>query len=131
MTGTGKTLILQALKELLPNRCALIQSVTSISESLTKIGTADVLLLDNFESIKPETKTSESTADLLCRIMDERRFKAIVMVARSIESIDLCLRRRFVVEVELMVPNPAEREDILKKIIDERIGSSRIKELAR
>jgi SpoVK/Ycf46/Vps4 family AAA+-type ATPase len=131
LTGTGKTLILQSISELLPGRCISLESISTLSESFSQIGTADVLLLDNFESIKPESKNSETTADLLCRIIDEKRFKAIVMVARSIESIDLRLRRRFVVEIELMVPNPIEREEILRKILGQRFQEDRIRELAR
>ena len=122
---------MEALVELLPGRCALLRSISTLTEAVTKTGSADVLLLDNFESIKPESKNSESTADLLCQIIDEKRFKAVVMVARSIEGIDLRLRRRFVVEIELMVPNPVEREDILTKIVGQNLHKDRIEELAR
>ena len=119
------------MTEILPGHCALLQSISSLSESVNQIDSTDVLLLDNFESIKPESKSSESTADFLCRIIDEKRYKAIVMVARSIDGIDLRLRRRFVVEIELMVPSPFEREEILKKIVGHGLEENQIKELAK
>lgn len=102
-----------------------LSSVESLSDQDT------VLLIDNFEA-KPEAKSSEGNIDILCRILDEKKFRSVVLSARSIENLDLRLRRRFPVEIELMVPSPDERLEILKLILeDETISEEEIKELAR
>ncbi|KAE9553138.1 hypothetical protein FO519_003655 [Halicephalobus sp. NKZ332] len=129
LTGSGKSLLLSALSDILPNSHFVNSS--NFSNIQSSVNEDTVLLIDNFE-IKSETKNSEGNVDFLCRILDEKKFKAVILSARSIENLDLRLRRRFPVEIELMVPSPDERLEILKLVLEnETISEEEIKELAR
>lgn len=127
MTGTGKSLFLTALSETLPN-CTFVHP--SQLSKLHENGTDTILLIDNFE-VKTE-KNSDASVDSLCRIIDEKQYKAVIVVVRSIETLDLRLRRRFPVEIELMVPDPRERLEILKILLEnEKISEDEINEVAK
>ncbi|KAG0288917.1 AAA ATPase cdc48 [Linnemannia gamsii] len=135
--GTGKTLIARAIANetsaffFLINGPELMSNVTGESESLlrkafeeAKKNSPAIIFIDNVDSIAP--KRDKSNGEIERRVVSElltlmdgfkSRSNVVVMAATNRpNSIDPALRRfgRFDLEIDIGIPDPAERLEILR-----------------
>ncbi|TKR95153.1 hypothetical protein L596_009358 [Steinernema carpocapsae] len=114
ITGTGKTLFLNIIKRMLPAAFELSLKDSTFEEHLVHLGNEkSVVLIDDFDS-----EAAAKHVDALCQFLDAGN--TIVLTTREVDTVDIRLRRRIAVEVEMRVPSQVERIDILKLLLAQK-----------
>ncbi|CAD5208784.1 unnamed protein product [Bursaphelenchus xylophilus] len=125
-TGCGKSLFMSCIQEKLPGQAVLVTSMKDFTDKRAQIKSDSILLID----FQPSSSDANNFADLICDFVDSKLCLSIVLTTRSIDSLDLRVRRRFEAEVELMVPSNVERRLIFDQLLPEEF-KDRAAELAR
>ncbi|CAD5205907.1 unnamed protein product [Bursaphelenchus okinawaensis] len=116
-TGCGKSLFLSCIQERLPGQSLTFTSMKDLSEKRSQIKSDTVLLLD----FQPSTSDSNNFVDIVCDLLDSKACLCVILTTRSIDQLDLRVRRRFEVEMELMVPSTAERKAIFEILLADEL----------
>uniref|UniRef100_A0A915AF64 AAA+ ATPase domain-containing protein n=1 Tax=Parascaris univalens TaxID=6257 RepID=A0A915AF64_PARUN len=119
MSGCGKSLLLNIIREQLGNLAVTIESNSDFDEQIALLGNINrvAILVDDYEDLRK--KTDSSCTQILSRLMDSHRSLSIVVAIRQVDELELSLRRRFPVEIELTVPSLMERIEILNVLLRE------------
>lgn len=117
VSGSGKSLMLRIIHSILGSLAVKLRQDEDFDEQILLL--ADkcpvALLIDDFDELN---KTVDyGLVQKISRLIDMNGDVAVVLVARNVEQVDLSLRRRFPLEIELMVPSLSERIEILKILL--------------
>ncbi|KHN73888.1 Spermatogenesis-associated protein 5 [Toxocara canis] len=117
MSGCGKTLLLNIIKAQLGSMAIWIDQNRDFWEQIALLGNTNRLavLIDDYDELKK--KTDSACTQAISRLMDNNGNISVVLAIRHLDELDLSLRRRFPIEIELTVPSLPERIEILKSIL--------------
>ncbi|KAK0422461.1 hypothetical protein QR680_007586 [Steinernema hermaphroditum] len=114
ITGTGKTLFLNVIKRLVSASSVLSLKDPLFTQHLTHLSSSNnVVLIDDYES-----EAAAQHIEAICTFLDNGN--TLVLAVREVEAVDMRLRRRIPVEVEMRVPSQGERIEILKVLLNQR-----------
>ncbi|CAJ0592881.1 unnamed protein product [Cylicocyclus nassatus] len=125
LPGSGKTLLLSTVAKVLGERASYYHSMDKLYEHYALIPPGNVVILD-WQQVDREHKGFAK----LCQLLDDGLCAAIILSVRQAEDLDLGIRVRFPVEVEVDVPMEEERLEILSALTG-RSADSVLIELAR
>ncbi|CAJ0578307.1 unnamed protein product, partial [Mesorhabditis spiculigera] len=109
LPGSGKTLLLNALQQLLGAAAIKVNTLDELVEKSSIFAANTILLVD--VSIYPK---EHKAYGILTDLMSNGQIGCVILTARSADDVDMGVRIRFPREVEVPVPNEAERVDILR-----------------
>lgn len=116
ISGTGKSLMLKILAvELASTACFYRNDEDFDDQAICLKGpSVRVFLIDHID--QGDNSERASLTKKLLRFMDENENVSVVLAVQDIEKLDISLRRRFPLEIELAVPSLYERLEILNII---------------
>ncbi|VDK54046.1 unnamed protein product, partial [Cylicostephanus goldi] len=125
LPGSGKTLLLSAVAKVLGERASYYHSMDKFHEQYALIPPGNVVIID-WHQVDKEHKGFAK----LCQLLDDGSCAAIILSVRQAEDLDLGIRVRFPIEVEVDVPMEEERLEILTSLTGHSADNDLI-ELAR
>ncbi|EYC29277.1 hypothetical protein Y032_0006g2881 [Ancylostoma ceylanicum] len=108
LPGSGKTLLLSSVAKALGEFASYYQSMDELYEQFALIPAWNVVILD-----WPQVDKEHKGFPKLMQLIDNHPCSAVILSVRQAEELDLGIRVRFPVEVEVDVPTEAERLEIL------------------
>ncbi|VDO39966.1 unnamed protein product [Haemonchus placei] len=110
LPGSGKTFLLSAVAKALGGSAFYCQSMDEFNEKYALIPSQCIVILD-WPSVDREHKGFNKLVQLL-----DNKCAAVILSVRQAEDLDLGVRVRFPVEVEVDVPMEEERIEILRSL---------------
>ncbi|KAK5973819.1 Transitional endoplasmic reticulum ATPase [Trichostrongylus colubriformis] len=110
LPGSGKTFLLSAVSKALRGSAFFCQSMDDFNEKYTLIPSRCVVILD-WPTVDKEHKGFNKLVQLI-----DSQCAAVILSVRQVEDLDLGIRVRFPVEVEVDVPMEEERIEILRSL---------------
>uniref|UniRef100_A0A0N5A4X0 ATPase_AAA_core domain-containing protein n=1 Tax=Parastrongyloides trichosuri TaxID=131310 RepID=A0A0N5A4X0_PARTI len=118
LTGTGKTLLLKILDTIMRERSIIIKNCAEFESSFSSLLDRNfIILIDNFDSWIGNSN-AKGAINLLNEYLDENTLGSVIVSIRDIDLMDLHLRRRFSLEIEMPVPTFVERKDIMNILLN-------------
>uniref|UniRef100_A0A0N5BU14 AAA domain-containing protein n=1 Tax=Strongyloides papillosus TaxID=174720 RepID=A0A0N5BU14_STREA len=120
ITGTGKSSLLKILNDIMNHRSIYIKTPKELSTNFTLLSDKNsIVLIDNFDSWL-QNDTDKSSHNLITEYLDNNTQGGIIICVRDIDSLDLHIRRRFSLEIEMPVPTFDERKDIMNVLLNSK-----------
>ncbi|CEF66735.1 Transitional endoplasmic reticulum ATPase [Strongyloides ratti] len=120
ITGTGKSLLLKILNNIMGTRSVFIGTSKEFTGNFSLLTDKNsIVLIDNFDSWM-QNDSNKTTCNLITEYLDNKTHGAIIIALRDIDSLDLHIRRRFSLEIEMPVPTFDERKDIMDVLLNSK-----------
>ncbi|CAI4223763.1 unnamed protein product [Auanema sp. JU1783] len=125
LPGSGKTLLLKQLAQILGNCAYYFESLEDFHERNTLIAPESIVILDI-----PLLEKDHKGYPAINRLLRNGKVAAVVLAIQQAEDLELSVRVRFPIEVEIPVPIESDRLEILSILLQQPVDGA-MRELAR
>ncbi|KAK6729426.1 hypothetical protein RB195_006465 [Necator americanus] len=111
LPGSGKTLLLSSISKSFGESASYYKSMDELYEKYALIPAQNIVILD-----WPQVDKDHKGFAKLMQLVDDHPCAGVILSIRSADDLDLGIRVRFPVEVEVDVPSEEERLEILRSL---------------